>query len=171
MPPPIPSKALRGQAQAETSHEESNLENAKSFERIFGGASLKVLEAYCRRMSTGLRSGVDLLRLLDMETKAGTPRHRDVASNMIGLVRSGHTLADAMQKQGLYFPPLLNKVVDAGEHAGGLDRVFREMVDYYQDLKRSKADFISQITFPTAAQVEAMKQQLTENWGPMVGDA
>jgi type IV pilus assembly protein PilC len=156
MPPSIPNKASRGQAQATTLRDDSGLENANSFERIFGGAPLKVLEAYCRRMSTGLRSGVDLLRLLDMETKAGTPRHRDVASNMIGLVRSGHTLADAMQKQGLYFPPLLNKVVDAGEHAGGLDRVFREMADYYQDLKRSKADFISQITFPVIQLVLAV---------------
>jgi putative spermidine/putrescine transport system substrate-binding protein len=33
------------------------------------------------------------------------------------------------------------------------------------------ADLISQITFPTAAQTEAMKTQLTENWGPMVADA
>lgn len=32
------------------------------------------------------------------------------------------------------------------------------------------ADLISQITFPTAAQTEAMKAQLTENWGPMVAD-
>lgn len=33
------------------------------------------------------------------------------------------------------------------------------------------ADLISKITFPTAAQTEAMKAQLTENWGPMVADA
>jgi len=32
------------------------------------------------------------------------------------------------------------------------------------------ADLISQITFPTAAQTEAMKAALTENWGPMVAD-
>ncbi len=32
------------------------------------------------------------------------------------------------------------------------------------------ADLISQITFPTAAQTEALKTQLTENWGPMVAD-
>jgi putative spermidine/putrescine transport system substrate-binding protein len=32
------------------------------------------------------------------------------------------------------------------------------------------ADLISKITFPTAAQTEAMKAQLTENWGPMVAD-
>lgn len=33
------------------------------------------------------------------------------------------------------------------------------------------AEQISQITFPTTEQIDAMKAQLTENWGPMVGDA
>lgn len=33
------------------------------------------------------------------------------------------------------------------------------------------AEQISQITFPSAEQIEAMKTQLTENWGPMVADA
>lgn len=32
------------------------------------------------------------------------------------------------------------------------------------------AELIDQITFPTAAQTEVMKAQLTENWGPMVAD-
>lgn len=31
-------------------------------------------------------------------------------------------------------------------------------------------DLISQIQFPTMAQIDAMKAQLTENWGPMVAD-
>jgi putative spermidine/putrescine transport system substrate-binding protein len=33
------------------------------------------------------------------------------------------------------------------------------------------ADVISKVTFPTAEQVDAMKMQVTDNWGPMVGDA
>lgn len=33
------------------------------------------------------------------------------------------------------------------------------------------AELIEQISFPTAEQTEAMKTQLTENWGPMVADA
>lgn len=32
------------------------------------------------------------------------------------------------------------------------------------------AELIEQITFPSAEQTEAMKAQLTENWGPMVAD-
>jgi putative spermidine/putrescine transport system substrate-binding protein len=41
------------------------------------------------------------------------------------------------------------------------------------EMKKSlpSADLISKITFPTAAQTEAMKKQLTDNWGPMVADA
>jgi type IV pilus assembly protein PilC len=134
IPPPLPSQIASPRG--------------KVLEKILGGGSLKVMEAFCRRMSTGLRSGVDLLRLLDMETKAGTARHREVVTDMTGQVRAGHSLAESMALQGYYFPTLLLKMVGAGEHAGGIDRVFREMADYYQDLKKSRAEFISQITFP-----------------------
>jgi putative spermidine/putrescine transport system substrate-binding protein len=33
------------------------------------------------------------------------------------------------------------------------------------------ADLISKITFPTQDQIASMKQQITDNWGPMVADA
>ena len=41
------------------------------------------------------------------------------------------------------------------------------------DMKKNlpPAELIDQITFPTAEQTEAMKAQLTENWGPMVADS
>ena len=136
----IPAKAPM-QADAEST-------NARSSERIFGGISLKALEAFCRRMSMGLKSGVDLLRMLGIEAKTGSARHRDVAQHMIEALRNGHTLSESMALQGHYFPRLLVKMVDAGEHAGGMDRIFREMADYYQDLKQTRTAFISQITFP-----------------------
>ena len=41
------------------------------------------------------------------------------------------------------------------------------------DMKKNlpTADQISQISFPTADQIAVMKQQITDNWGPMVADA
>jgi type IV pilus assembly protein PilC len=122
--------------------------NSRVFERIFGGISLKALEAFCRRMAMGLKSGVDLLRMLGIETKTGSVRHRAVAENMIEALRNGHSLSESMALQGYYFPALLVKMVDAGEHAGGMDRTFREMADYYQDLKQTRTAFVAQITFP-----------------------
>lgn len=41
------------------------------------------------------------------------------------------------------------------------------------ELKKNlpSADDIAKVTFPTQAQIDAMKQQITDNWGPMVADA
>jgi type IV pilus assembly protein PilC len=128
--------------------ENLNNSNSRSIEGILGGISLKALEGFCRRMATGLRTGVDLLRMLDLEAKSGTVRHREVAKNLSDQLRAGSSLSDAMNHQGHYFPKLLIKMVDAGEHAGGLDRVFREMADYYQDLKKTRSDFLAQISWP-----------------------
>jgi type IV pilus assembly protein PilC len=130
--------------------------NAKPMERILGGISLKTLEGFSRRMATGTRSGVDLLRLLDMETRVGNARHRNVAAHMIELVRSGHGLADAMKEQGDYFPVLFMKMIDASEHAGSIERGFREMADYYHELKQTKSAFLSQITLPVIQLIVAI---------------
>ncbi len=133
---------------ADPSKTKSEPSNSRYLERVFGGISLKALEAFCRRMSMGLKSGVDLLRMLGIEAKTGSARHRAVSQNMIEALRDGNTLAESMALQGYYFPVLLIKMVDAGEHAGGMDRIFREMADYYQDLKQTRTAFIAQITFP-----------------------
>ena len=132
------------------------IRNSHGLEGILGGISLKALEAFCRRTSTGLRSGVDLLRLLEMETKCGNARHREVAKSLGEELRKGNTLSEAMNHQGYYFPKLLIKMIDAGEHAGGMDRAFLEMADYYQDLKRTRNEFLAQITFPVIQLVIAI---------------
>lgn len=122
--------------------------NGKTVEAFLGGISLNALEAYCRRFATGLRAGVDILRLLENETKHGSARHREVSVNMITLVRGGETLAGAMAEQGSYFPTLLMRMLRAGEHAGKVDHCFREMADHYAELKQARGAFIAQITFP-----------------------
>ena len=132
-------------------------------ERVFGGISLKALEAFCRRMSMGLKSGVDLLRILGLETKTGTARHREVATNMIDALRNGHTLSESMGLQGYYFPSLLVKMIDAGEHAGGMDRTFREMADYYQDLKQTRTRLYLANYFPGYPTVFSLRYRMRRN--------
>ncbi|MFY8199172.1 MAG: type II secretion system F family protein, partial [Pirellula staleyi] len=143
MPSSSPSTALGAKPISDV-----EINSSRSLEGILGGISLKSLEGFCRRMATGLRAGVDLLRLLDIESKAGPARHREVAKNLSEELVKGHSLSDAMSHQGHYFPKLLIKMIDAGEHAGGMDRVFREMADYYQDLKQTRSKFLSQISMP-----------------------
>lgn len=122
--------------------------NRRIMEQIVGGASLKQVQSFCNRVALGLHAGVDILRILETEAKVGTPRYKEACHDTAQRIREGYSLADAMRLQGDFFPPMLLKMVEAGEHSGQIDRTMRFMSEYYLDLKRTRQDFVSQITTP-----------------------
>jgi type II secretory pathway component PulF len=126
----------------------SDKANSRVLERLFGGASLKEVQNFCNRTATGLRAGVDILRILDAEAKVGSQRYKDACRDTSLRIRDGHSLSEAMRLQGVFFPPLLLKMIEAGEHSGQVDRTLQFMSEYYLDLKKTRQDFISQITMP-----------------------
>jgi type IV pilus assembly protein PilC len=128
----------------------------RSLEQLFGGASLSQLHHFCNRVGTGLHSGLDTVRILDLESKAGAARYRQAVKDSSDKIRAGYSLPEAMQLQGAFFPPLLIKMIEAGEHSGQIDRVLKYMSDYYLDLKRTRQDFISQITAPVIQLIAAI---------------
>ncbi len=109
---------------------------------------LTTLSAFCRRMGIGLRAGVDILRLLEAETKNGGPRHRETMVRLGESIRSGSSLAKAMLDEKTYFPPLLIQLVYASELGGRMDRMFAYMADHYDQLKQTRAYFFGRITWP-----------------------
>jgi len=130
--------------------------NSRVLERIFGGASLKEVQSFCNRTATGLHAGVDILRILETEAKVGSQRYKDVCRDTSLRIRNGHSLSEAMRLQGDFFPPLLLKMIEAGELSGQVDRTLRFMAEYYLDLKKTRQDFISQITTPVIQLVAAI---------------
>ena len=109
---------------------------------------LKALAAFCRRMGTGLRSGVDILRLLEMETRMGTKQHRETLEKVSASIRQGNTFARAMLAEKKYFPPLLIQMVNASEIGGRMDSMFTYMADYYEQLVQTRTYFLSRIAWP-----------------------
>lgn len=99
-------------------------------------------------MGIGLRAGVDILKLLDVETKSGDRQHRETMQRVIETIQAGSSLASAMQEQKPYFPPLLVQLVGASELGGRMDQVFHYMADYYDQLKKTRSQFLGQITWP-----------------------
>lgn len=148
-PPRVPGNRMppKGQPTKSTASVEQ-IPKPTFFQQSFGGASLGQLYHFCNRLSTGLRAGVDPLRLLDAESKAGASRYRESTKDTADKIRLGYTFSEAMQLQKGFFPPLLIKMISAGEETGQVDRVLGYMSDYYQDLKRTRQEFISQITAP-----------------------
>lgn len=118
--------------------------------------NLKALAAFCRRMGVGLRAGVDILRLLESEQRMGDAKHQAVMSRVSESIRSGNSLAKAMLEQKKHFPPLLIQMVHASELGGRMDGMFAYMSDYYEQLKASRAAFISRITWPLIQLVMAV---------------
>lgn len=109
---------------------------------------LKALGSFCRRMGVGLRAGVDILRIIETETRTGDSRHRVIMKTVDVSLRSGKSLAGAMLEQKKYFPPLLIQLVHASEVAGRMDQLFLNMAEYYEDLLKTRNHFFSQISWP-----------------------
>jgi type IV pilus assembly protein PilC len=109
---------------------------------------LATAAAFCRRMSVSLRAGVDILRILEVETRTGDARHRAAMQTVESEVKQGSSLARAMLAEKKYFPPLLIQLVNASEIGGRLDSMFAYMADYYEQLKQTRSLFISRITWP-----------------------
>lgn len=110
--------------------------------------NLKELGEFCRRMGVGLRAGVDILRIIQTEQRMGSPKHRQIMSQVDQKVRAGGSLADAMKAQENYFPELLVQMVHASELGGRTDSVFSYMAQYYDQLKRTRSDFYQRISWP-----------------------
>ncbi len=110
--------------------------------------ALSMLEGFCYRMGLGIRTGLPMMKLLESEKRQGTSAHRTVMAAIAEEVQEGYPFSAAMERRGNYFPPLLVQLVKAGEHGGGLDRIFEYMAVYYKDLRAARSLFLARITWP-----------------------
>ncbi len=109
---------------------------------------LRASANFCRRIGTGYRSGVDLLRLFASETKHGSARQKFAMSSVYGAIRGGSPIHEAMRAQSNFFPPLLIAMTHAGEITGKLDRTLLILADYYDERVKIHREFIGRIAWP-----------------------
>lgn len=103
---------------------------------------------FCRRFGTGLRAGLDVLRLLQGEAKHGSERQRAAMQQLRQAIAAGEPLHVAMQQQGRYFPPLLIAMVHAGELTGKLDQTLLTLAEHFEQRVRLRRDFLRRISWP-----------------------
>jgi type II secretory pathway component PulF len=107
-------------------------------------------------MGVGLQAGVDILRVLETETRNGDQRHRQVMQSVVDDVRQGCTLSKAMFNSKGHFPPLLIQMIHASELGGRMDSTFLYMANYYDDLHQTRSFFLQRITWPVIQLVLAV---------------
>lgn len=109
---------------------------------------LKALAGFCRRFGTGLRAGVSILKLLDSESRYGSPRQRQVMRELADDLRDGLPVAEAMQRRDGYFPRLVVSLVDAGDDTGKLDRTLLALADQLDERVKLRREFRQRISLP-----------------------
>lgn len=114
--------------------------------RQFGAEDLAV---FCGQMAVIIDSGVALLRGIDIlaqQTQLKT--HKAVLEQILGSIKKGLTLSDAMRLTGV-FPELLTDMIDSGEISGSLPELLFNMEEFYSREVQIRSKIKSASMYPS----------------------
>jgi type IV pilus assembly protein PilC len=105
-----------------------------------------VIARLMRTLGSLLRSGVDVLRSIDVVAPvAGNAAYAQALRNLHAALRDGESMADELEKSGL-FEPMVLQMVRVGEETGSLDSMLLKTADYYEtDVEATMATISSTI--------------------------
>ena len=99
---------------------------------IFGNMVHKIaLSRFCRTYATLMRSGVPILRTLEIVSSAsGKVQVEDACAEIAKHVSQGGQVSDIMAVNA-FFPPMMKHMVKAGETTGNVDGMMNKIADFY----------------------------------------
>ncbi len=99
---------------------------------IFGNLIHKIaLSRFCRTYATLMRSGVPILRTLEIVASAsGKVQVEDACVEIAKHVSQGGQVSDIMAVNS-FFPPMMKHMVKAGETTGNVDGMMNKIADFY----------------------------------------
>lgn len=99
---------------------------------IFGNLVHKIaLSRFCRTYATLMRSGVPILRTLEIVSAAsGKIQVEEACAEIAKHVSQGGQVSDIMAANP-FFPPMMKHMVKAGETTGNVDGMMNKIADFY----------------------------------------
>jgi len=99
---------------------------------IFGNLIHKIaLSRFCRTYATLIRSGVPILRTLEIVSAAsGKVQVEDACSEIAKHVSQGGQVSEVLA-MNTFFPPMMKHMVKAGESTGNVDGMMTKIADFY----------------------------------------
>ena len=92
----------------------------------------------------------------ERESTQGSSAFRRAASTIKDQVGKGRPLAEAMDACEKYFPPLCIAVVKAGEMGGRLERSFKTLGEYYDQIVQFRRGLLKRVAWPLFQLVAAI---------------
>lgn len=109
--------------------------------------STNELIGFCRRVGTSLRSGVDVKRVWEHESKRGSLRYRTAIETILDRVKQGEAVATGMRAANA-FPPVALAMVEIGEHTGQLDAALLRLAEHYEQQVSLQRQFMFGMIYP-----------------------
>lgn len=99
---------------------------------IFGNLIHKIaLSRFCRTYATLIRSGVPILRTLEIVSAAsGKCQIEDACEEIAKHVSQGGQVSEVLASNE-FFPPMMKHMVKAGESTGNVDGMMNKIADFY----------------------------------------
>lgn len=99
---------------------------------IFGNLVHKIaLSRFCRTYATLIRSGVPILRTLEIVSAAsGKVQIEDACEEIAKHVSQGGQVSEVLAANA-FFPPMMKHMVKAGEATGNVDGMMNKIADFY----------------------------------------
>jgi type IV pilus assembly protein PilC len=99
---------------------------------IFGNLIHKIaLSRFCRTYATLIRSGVPILRTLEIVSSAsGKVQIEDACDEIAKHVSQGGQVSEVLAANP-FFPPMMKHMVKAGESTGNVDGMMNKVADFY----------------------------------------
>jgi type IV pilus assembly protein PilC len=99
---------------------------------IFGNLVHKIaLSRFCRTYATLIRSGVPILRTLEIVASAsGMCQIEEACDQIAKHVSQGGQVSEVMASNA-FFPPMMKHMVKAGESTGNVDGMMSKVADFY----------------------------------------
>lgn len=99
---------------------------------IFGPLTHKiVLSRFCRTYATLMRSGVPILRTLEIVSAASNKTQiEDACAEITKHISQGGQVSEVLAANP-YFPPMMKHMVKAGETTGNVDGMMTKIADFY----------------------------------------
>ena len=110
--------------------------------------STRQLIQLSQRVGTALRSGIEMRRVWEIETRHASGLLRPHMEQILNRVSAGDPVADAMRSQDGFFPPMFVQMVEVGETTGKLDEVLLRLAEHYQHQQEMRRNFWIGVAWP-----------------------
>lgn len=96
-----------------------------------------------------LRAGLPIMKILDLLSERGDqPGFAAALKDVQREVRGGGTIADAMSRHPVYFPPLYVSSLRAGEKSGNLVEVLGRFMEYQKKVLEVRKKVLAALAYP-----------------------